>query len=424
MARRTSLIGRIDGQQLWSGWRTELRRSSRARVFGLRSQHAGRAVRRRVEGRLGVRRPDAPGYRRGIPLSEEGARRRARRSGNGQDRHASPRWQARSRTIRPAAYCRSSASTGSTTDFLKKKMQFNVFFAGVLCLREPHRPVTRRDEGRSGRRGRRSSDIKLDDKIFVSGVEDVSQRVRRRSQYVTGRAGLPARRLLQDRGDRRFRVERLRRQLRGPRRPRGPERRRRNQPVVRASERPRGLRRDATVRVQPQGIFDHRGGNGLVALCSGSGGACTTTTRRHSSIRRSIRTRRSFQTWKLTAVQGVVPPEVPEAEGRDRLPRRERTSTASASTDSAGSATRASRVTREPAYGSIPDTSRAPAGGSTSSTPSASDASAEFGARARTRSRTTGSAITRESGLSFNVVGPWKTIWQGSYGRAIASDVP
>jgi hypothetical protein len=28
------------------------------------------------------------------------------------------------------------------------------------------------------------------------------------------------------------------------------------------------------------------------------------------------------------------------------------------------------------------------------------------------------------AGLSFNLVGPWKTIWQGSYGRAIASDVP
>src|SRR5262249_46415379 len=28
------------------------------------------------------------------------------------------------------------------------------------------------------------------------------------------------------------------------------------------------------------------------------------------------------------------------------------------------------------------------------------------------------------AGLSFNVVGPWKTIWQGSYGRAIRSDIP
>jgi hypothetical protein len=27
-------------------------------------------------------------------------------------------------------------------------------------------------------------------------------------------------------------------------------------------------------------------------------------------------------------------------------------------------------------------------------------------------------------GLSFNVVGPWTTIWQGSYGRAILSDIP
>jgi hypothetical protein len=28
------------------------------------------------------------------------------------------------------------------------------------------------------------------------------------------------------------------------------------------------------------------------------------------------------------------------------------------------------------------------------------------------------------AGLSFNVVGPWTTIWQGSYGRAILSDIP
>jgi hypothetical protein len=28
------------------------------------------------------------------------------------------------------------------------------------------------------------------------------------------------------------------------------------------------------------------------------------------------------------------------------------------------------------------------------------------------------------AGLSFNLVGPWKTVWQGAYGRAIASDVP
>jgi len=28
------------------------------------------------------------------------------------------------------------------------------------------------------------------------------------------------------------------------------------------------------------------------------------------------------------------------------------------------------------------------------------------------------------AGLAFNIVGPWKTIWQASYGRAIASDVP
>jgi len=27
-------------------------------------------------------------------------------------------------------------------------------------------------------------------------------------------------------------------------------------------------------------------------------------------------------------------------------------------------------------------------------------------------------------GLSFNVIGPWTTIWQGSYGRAIVSDIP
>ena len=50
------------------------------------------------------------------------------------------------------------------------------------------------------------------------------------------------------------------------------------------------------------------------------------------------------------------------------------------------------------------------------------DASVEF---ARVKDTLTDNVFQNHTGagLSFNIVGPWKTIWQASYGRAIASDI-
>jgi hypothetical protein len=75
-------------------------------------------------------------------------------------------------------------------DFLKKKIQFDVFFAGVYAyvnLTDPSLHGTRVDLGVEAS----FVGIKLDDRLFVNGVEDVSQRVRRRSQFLTGRLGYP-----------------------------------------------------------------------------------------------------------------------------------------------------------------------------------------------------------------------------------------
>jgi hypothetical protein len=45
---------------------------------------------------------------------------------------------------------------------------------------------------------------------------------------------------------------------------------------------------------------------------------------------------------------------------------------------------------------------------------------------AHVRDRVAGEPFMNHTGLgfSFNVVGPWMTIWRGSYGRAMLSDIP
>jgi len=75
-------------------------------------------------------------------------------------------------------------------DFLKKKMQFNVFFAGVYAFvnfTDPALAGTRVDLGVEAS----LVGLKLDEKYFVNGDEDLTQRLRRRSQYLTGRFGHP-----------------------------------------------------------------------------------------------------------------------------------------------------------------------------------------------------------------------------------------
>jgi hypothetical protein len=74
--------------------------------------------------------------------------------------------------------------------FLKKDIQFNVFFAGVYAfvnLTDPSIAGTKLDLGVEAS----LVGLKLDDNLYVAGTEDVTQRVRRRSQYLTGRLGYP-----------------------------------------------------------------------------------------------------------------------------------------------------------------------------------------------------------------------------------------
>jgi hypothetical protein len=91
---------------------------------------------------------------------------------------------ARSRTIPPTASFRFRASTGSRATLLKKKIQLNVFFAGAYAFVNLTDPSVRGASSIWASK-LRSSAIKLDDKLYVAGEEDVAQRVRRRSQYLT-----------------------------------------------------------------------------------------------------------------------------------------------------------------------------------------------------------------------------------------------
>lgn len=75
-------------------------------------------------------------------------------------------------------------------NFLKKDVQFNIFFAGVYAfanLTDPSLGGTKLDLGVEVS----LVGLKLDEKYYVAGIEDLAQRVRRRSQYLTGRLGYP-----------------------------------------------------------------------------------------------------------------------------------------------------------------------------------------------------------------------------------------
>ncbi len=75
-------------------------------------------------------------------------------------------------------------------DLAKKNLQINVFFAGVYAyvnFTDPSVGGTKLDLGAEAS----LVGLKLDDKLFVNGEEDLAQRVRRRSQYLTGRLGYP-----------------------------------------------------------------------------------------------------------------------------------------------------------------------------------------------------------------------------------------
>ena len=75
-------------------------------------------------------------------------------------------------------------------NLFKRDIQFNVFFAGVYAyvnLTDPAIAGSRVDLGVEAS----LVALKLDDRLYVAGEEDETQRVRRRSQYLTGRVGHP-----------------------------------------------------------------------------------------------------------------------------------------------------------------------------------------------------------------------------------------
>ena len=75
-------------------------------------------------------------------------------------------------------------------DFMKKNIQIDVFFAGVYAFVNVTDPSLRGTKVDLGAEASLVA-LKLDDKLFVAGEEDLAQRVRRRSQYLTGRFGRP-----------------------------------------------------------------------------------------------------------------------------------------------------------------------------------------------------------------------------------------
>ena len=75
-------------------------------------------------------------------------------------------------------------------NLFKRDIQFNVFFAGVYAyvnLTDPSIAGSRVDLGVEAS----LVGLKLDDRLYVGGEEDKTQRVRRRSQYLSGRVGHP-----------------------------------------------------------------------------------------------------------------------------------------------------------------------------------------------------------------------------------------
>jgi len=75
-------------------------------------------------------------------------------------------------------------------DFLKKNIQVDVFFAGVYAFANLTDPSIRGTKVDLGAEASLVA-LKLDEKLFVEGEEDLTQRIRRRSQYLSGRFGRP-----------------------------------------------------------------------------------------------------------------------------------------------------------------------------------------------------------------------------------------
>lgn len=305
-------------------------------------------------------------------------------------------------------------------NFLKKNIQIDVFSAAVfnfVNLTDPSLAGTRVDLGAEAS----IIALKLEDKEYVNGVEDLTQRVLRRSQYLTGRVGCPL-------GDF-FKVSGIADLTWNAYDDSSDA-----NDALAAQNAANGT---SLVYVVPT---DHKVYAGTVQLEFNRKGYSIAAAGRASRrsewkswgdfdtvtgtfVNSSYDTsQESFRTWKLTTFKEWYLPKFQKIKlGIDYLDGRDLDRFSQYSFDRFGD----QRLEGYAGTGVRFDTGFFARTGWAFNILNAVrfDASVEYG-RVKDRLQNAPYQEHYGAGLSFNVVGPWKTIWQGSYGRAIRSDIP
>jgi len=183
------LIGRVDGQQLWSGGGRNfvVRRELVFTSFNLNGPQTAfdAALQEAYASDDQVLRDTERGYRY---LKKDESGNRVVQESNPTDA-----------LFALAGAVKDSSTSGVLPllgvnwfdyDLLKKNIQINVFFAGIFAY------VNITDPSVGGSKVDLGGEVSLvgfksEDRLYVDGTEDLTQRVDRRSQYLTGRAGYP-----------------------------------------------------------------------------------------------------------------------------------------------------------------------------------------------------------------------------------------
>lgn len=406
------VIGRIDGQQLWSGW---------GRNFVVRRELAFSSFDLNMpEEQFDLALKDASASDDQMLQDTDGGFRYLKKQPGGE---RVVQETVKTDALAGLAGALKDDSTGGIqpllgvnwfdTDFLKKNIQFNVFFAVVFAYVNLTDPSIRGSKVDLGIEASLVG-LKLDDQLYVNGVEDVSQRVRHRSQYLTGRLGYPlgnffkvaaigglAWNAYDDSSDAREALEA------------------RNDSFV--------LPSDHLVYAGTLQLEFNRKGYSITAAGTASRRSQWERWGLYDNVSQAFEpsafdpSQKSFRTWKLTAFKEWYLPKFQKLKAEidyldgGNLDRFSQYSFGRFGAESlAGFAGTGLRFDT----GYIARTGW----GFNILNAVSFNASAEFGhvkdtlEDDRFRNHT-------GAGLSFNVVGPWKTVWQGSYGRAIASDV-
>jgi hypothetical protein len=412
------LIGRIDGQQLWSGWGRNfvVRRELAFSHFEINGSEA------QFQNALNAASASDDQM---LEDTDRGFRYLKKQPGGERVVEEKVKTDA----LAGLAGAFKDDSTGGAlpligvnwfdTDFLKKKIQFNAFFAVVFAyvnLTDPSVRGTKVDLGLEAS----LFAWKLDDKFFVDGAEDVTQRVQRRSQYLTGRVGYPLGEFFKfaamgdiawnayfDSSDARDALV--------------------AQNAANGTSLTFVLPSDHQVYSGTLQLEFNRMGYSITAAGSASWRSKWTPWGLYDAVNGFVDptfnpAQKSFQTWKLTLFKEWYLPKFQKLKAEldyldgsnlDRFSQYGFGRFGGASLVGFGG----TGVRFDTGY-------LASTGWGFNILNAVSfNASAEF---AHVKDNLEDDRFRDHTGvgLSFNVVGPWKTVWQGSYGRAIASDVP